>query len=366
MNDQTTDNNYTFCPRCGALMRNGVCPSCSGKHDSGVYSAQNYQRSASNIPNTPRMQDQNVNPYLMPDGHVGQKKKGKVGLVIGIIAAVLVLIAIVIGSFFYGRLIGSLAGDLESGDFLQEWGDMEDGRFGDGYDFEDDYDEESGGDYVPSADDEYYYGPCDAINDDVSYQIVPKTYDKSEVDSDVIIEVNYYQLEGDNIPNVDKLNEAIEKASLYYADEFLNSTGFAEYGESYMAWVDAYVTYNDEDMLSIVLDENIYMDGESYVDLYSINVDLKNGLMLDNTSMVNFDEAFAAELRKRNNEQNGHIDYLDQLSDKELLEKLRDKNSIIAYFTPLGMEIGLNYNEGAYGGWFTVTYKDYEDYKDKF
>lgn len=368
MNDQTTENNYSFCPKCGALMRNGVCPSCANKHDGGVYSAGNIQKNASNMPNMPRVQNNDQNPYLMPDGYVGKKKKGKAGLVIGIIAAVIFLIAMVIGCFFYGRLIGSLGEEFEDGDFLQDWDSIGGDRFGDDNDYgsaeeDDEYDDEE---YVPSPDDEYYYGPCDAINEDVSYKIVPKTYDKSEADSDVIIQVNYYLLEGDSIPNVDKLNEAIEKVSLYYAEDFLSSTGVAEYGESYYAWVDSYVTYNDEDMISIVLDENIYLDGDSLVDLYCINIDLKNGLILDNTSMVNLDEAFAAELRRRSDEQNGHIDYLDQLSDKELLEKLRDKNAIISFFTPLGMEIGINYSEGQYGGWFTATYKDYEEYKDKF
>ena len=164
---------------------------------------------------------------------------------IGIIAAVIFLIAMVIGCFFYGRLIGSLGEEFEDGDFLQDWDSIGGDRFGDDNDYgsadeDDEYDDEE---YVPSPDDEYYYGPCNAINEDVSYKIVPKTYDKSEADSDVIIQVNYYLLEGDSIPNVDKLNEAIEKVSLYYAEDFLSSTGVAEYGESYYAWVDSYVTY---------------------------------------------------------------------------------------------------------------------------
>ena len=77
MNDQTTENNYSFCPKCGALMRNGVCPSCANKHDGGVYSAGNIQKNASNMPNMPRVQSNDQNPYLMPDGHVEKKKKGK-------------------------------------------------------------------------------------------------------------------------------------------------------------------------------------------------------------------------------------------------------------------------------------------------
>ena len=147
MNDQTTENNYSFCPKCGALMRNGVCPSCANKHDGGVYSAGNIQKNASNMPNMPRVQNNDQNPYLMPDGYVGKKKKGKAGLVIGIIAAVIFLIAMVIGCFFYGRLIGSLGEEFEDGDFLQDWDSIGGDRFGDDNDYgsadeDDEYDDE--------------------------------------------------------------------------------------------------------------------------------------------------------------------------------------------------------------------------------
>ncbi len=57
---------------------------------------------------------------------------------------------------------------------------------------------------------------------------------------------------------------------------------------------------------------------------------------------------------------------MDSLSDEELAEVLRDKDSVIAYYTPLGMEVGLNYSGGGASGWVTVTYKDYEKYLMKF
>ena len=39
---------------------------------------------------------------------------------------------------------------------------------------------------------------------------------------------------------------------------------------------------------------------------------------------------------------------------------------MIAFYTPLGMEIGLNYEDVGSSGWFTVTYKDYDRYLSKF
>ena len=41
---------------------------------------------------------------------------------------------------------------------------------------------------------------------------------------------------------------------------------------------------------------------------------------------------------------------------------LNDDDSLIIFYTPLGMEVGFNY----YYGWVTVTYKDYQKYKSLF
>ena len=60
------------------------------------------------------------------------------------------------------------------------------------------------------------------------------------------------------------------------------------------------------------------------------------------------------------------MEYLDELTDEELAAYLQDGSSMIAYYTPLGMEIGLNYETAGTTGWVTVTYKDYDQYLSKF
>ena len=423
MNEQTGDK-YSFCPVCGTLMENGICPECAKKREmQGVYSSGNYPQMPSgenqsysqntynqNAYGQQNAYNQNVygngsqqqyQQYGQQSGYYGQqnqqssyygqqpqqsgyygqqnpnsgygpynpymkpKKDTNVWVVVGIVVAVLVVVAMIVGSFFYGYALMKFASEEgmelygEEYDF-DDYDDYEDWRDDEVYGYEPDED------YVPSPDDEYYYGPCEFINKDVDYSFITKTYTNEDPENDIDVVVNYPELKGENIPNLSQLNEAIEKAALYYAMDFPKESYYAEFGESYAAYITAYVTYNDDEIISIVMDEYVVTDDDYYVDLYPLNIDVKNGVVLDNGSLLQIDEDFAKEFRKRNDKQNGEVEYLDSLSDEELAEKLSDKDYVIAYYTPLGMEIGLNYREDYASGWVTVTYKDYEKYLAKF
>ncbi len=52
-----------------------------------------------------------------------------------------------------------------------------------------------------------------------------------------------------------------------------------------MATLAGYVAYMDEDKLGIAWQEDMYSDRDSGVYLRSINVDMKNGVILDNESV---------------------------------------------------------------------------------
>jgi len=384
--NEKKEEEFSFCPKCGALMENGICPACSQKTENcqrGVYSSENYPQMPqpqrpqqaqqpqqygyrdytqqnSGYPGypyqNPQYQNQNAyTPYAKP------QKKYNGWMIAGIVAGILCLLLLLVGSFFYGYFVMKMAEEedilSEEYGFEEEW--LED-------EFASGEEEASEEEYIPSPEDEYYYGPCDYINKDVSYIFLNKTYTNEDPENDIDVIINYPELKGENIPNIESLNAAIEKTALYYAVDFPKESLYAEFGESYAAYITSYVTYNDEDIISIVFDEYVEADDEYRLDLCPVNIDIKNGVILDNNSLLRIDEAFAKEFRKRNNEQNGHIDYLDSLSDKELAEQLNDKYRVIAYYTPLGMEIGLNYSTGGSCGWLTVTYKDYEEYLAKF
>ena len=46
------------------------------------------------------------------------------------------------------------------------------------------------------------------------------------------------------------------------------------------------------------------------------------------------------------------------MSYQEITELLTSDGDLIIFYTPQGMEIGFNYDEG----WVTVTYHDYREY----
>ena len=88
---------------------------------------------------------------------------------------------------------------------------------------------------------------------------------------------------------------------------------------------------------------------------------MENGIILDNESMLNIDDDFSVEFRERSDIQNGEIEHLTAMSDQEITGHF-NSSDIIVFYTPQGMEIGFNYDEG----WVTVTYKEYEQYLKVF
>ena len=81
-----------------------------------------------------------------------------------------------------------------------------------------------------------------------------------------------------------------------------------------------------------------------------------------NAGILDIDDEFAIDFRKRCEEQNGEINGLNYYSDQQIREYLTNENSLIILYTPLGMEVGINYDDG----WATVTYKDYEKFTKQF
>ena len=88
---------------------------------------------------------------------------------------------------------------------------------------------------------------------------------------------------------------------------------------------------------------------------------MENGVILDNENILSIDDTFSVEFRKQSDIQNGEIVYLTSMTDQEITA-LFNSPDIIVFYTPKGMEIGFNYDEG----WVTVTYEEYEQYLKVF
>ena len=313
-------------------------------------------------------------PYAVP------QKKSHTGLIVGIIVAVIVLflaafIALVskIAQAIKEERAHSYQEESYYSDEDYNFDYYDDNHYYDDNDDNDDnayrYDDDDEIDEGYTYDDDYdydsdeYYTLHDDLKDNLSYSV---DFDYIEYDSgneNVYIVMGYPIITGKDVPNLDKLNETlaseIDQYIEYYEDTYQQY--MTDEDDIFYAYINAYVTYMDEEKLSIVYNETVYGDYTEQVYLECVNIDMENGIILDNTQMLSIDDDFSVEFRQKSDIQNGANSYLDSLTDQEITEYFKSRH-IIVFYVPQGMEIGFNYEEG----WVTVTYADYEQYLKSF
>ncbi len=206
----------------------------------------------------------------------------------------------------------------------------------------------------------YYSGPYNAVADDLSYQVafVEEVFYSEE--KAVYLSVEYPQIVSGLEEYSDYINEILYYE--YECYESLVTEEFAQLMETeddvYQCFVNSYVTYMDENILSIVFKEELYMqlasDSFSVLDFYCINFDLTTGMIMDNTEILHLDENFAIDFRQREIQENGD-EALTYFSDQEILEMLKDPSQLVIFYTPYGMEVGLNLED-------IIVYVMYDDY----
>ena len=311
-------------------------------------------------------------------------KKNNTGLIIGIVVGIIVLFLIAVFALAYKAysLYEKDRSDRrrEREEYIFEYDDRDRDERRDDYekpdenDYDDGYDDDFYNDLYDDFDydhydDDYdydsekYYTLHDDIKTDLSYQV---DFDYYEYDSDnenVAILVSYPIVKGDNVSNLDKINSAlrseVDVLTEYFEEEYEDY--IVDEDSYFTALSTGYVTYMDEEKMSVVFSEYIYSDYYVDVFLYSINIDMENGMILDNESILNIDDEFSVEFRQRSDVQNGEISYLTSMSDQQMT-RLLNSSDVIVFYTPKGMEIGFNYEEG----WVTVTYEEYEKYLKVF
>ena len=164
--------------------------------------------------------------------------------------------------------------------------------------------------------------------------------------------------------NLDRINDAlyseVELLTEYFEEDYAPYMKNNEDGY-FSATAVCYVTYMDEDKLSVAFQERIYADFYDMAYLECFNIDMANGVILDNQEMLSIDDDFSVEFRTRSDEQNGEIYSLTNMTDQEITGYFNSPD-VIVFYTPKGMEIGFNYEDG----WVTVTYEEYEQYLNVF
>ena len=93
------------------------------------------------------------------------------------------------------------------------------------------------------------------------------------------------------------------------------------------------------------------------IQYYCLNFDMTDGVVLNNTDILNLDLEFAVEFRRREILENGD-EWLTDFTDQEILDLLRDLDHLVIFYTPMGMEVGLNLYEVV----LYMTYSDYEKF----
>lgn len=332
------NRDFDFCPKCGALMQNGVCQSC-GNRKRGVQ----IPNPALNQANGQTQGQPTANPNIKV---VSKPKKKSNRLVIGICigAGVLLILCLILSIVFYfNAMVKTTYGTIGKED-AYSYGD-------DYYDYEDGYDS-----YVPDAADPYYEDIVDSTRSDLNYKIYWAT---DALDPDDYEEECYYYAAypvlvaaEKEAGNYDAINDAIRELALQYRTSFRDYAGGAStYG---------YVTYMDEEKISVVFKNSVYGDGGATMPtIDAITLDVKSGQVIPFSEIITVNDELAMRFLSQDKAQNGGVDYVQNLSSEELLNILQNPEDMVAFYTPVGIEIGFNYVSAQYGtGWVTVTIKE--------
>ena len=320
-------NEYGFCPKCGAVMQNGICQSCGygKKLKAAAGSRKEFYENAARTPRTERRQ--------------GMSAGGKAVLAICIVLAVLFLLFFVLMVCSVVRSVVSTTAD--SSRLTQDYYDYYNGYGNENPDYG--YYSQ----YVPDPEDDYYKELADATAEDLTYQVEwrQETRYPDASEDTAYLSVNYPVFTGERQEVFDQINSQVKAMADRYADYYESD------GE--VVSVMSYVTLMQEDRLSVVCRYEITGETKIYR-VGALTFDLDTGRRIDNDRLIEVDDSLPARFRAQNEKQNGSIDFLDQLSDEELIGYLTDDDSRFAFLTPVGTEIGFNYD----GGWITVTMKE--------
>ncbi len=218
--------------------------------------------------------------------------------------------------------------------------------------------------------DEFYYEICNCIDESVDYEINFETFEDTDESDNICMRIRYYQLEGD-IPNLEDINETLKETAMryntYYNDNIDNyEEMFEEYGSGFVVKVDTYVTYNDDEKISIVMNQYYESPLELDKDIVSFNIDLEAGIILNNTDFFDISDDFLDYYRDTCRDQNGSVPALKYFDNDEIKVFFEDEDELILFYTPCGYEVGINYETDDSYGWVTATLVDCEQYLQSY
>ncbi len=102
--------------------------------------------------------------------------------------------------------------------------------------------------------------------------------------------------------------------------------------------------------------------GERGFNMTSVNLNIKTGTILDNGQILNLPDDFGSFFRERSIKQNGDTPGTNLLSDEQILAQLKNPDTMIVFYTPVGLEVGFEYQVQSTSGWLTISLRDYQKY----
>ena len=175
----------------------------------------------------------------------------------------------------------------------------------------------------------------------------------------------YYALSSDKV-DFTEANEALRNQAISELYEYISkksSSATSTETFNYTLYTDSVITFNNDQVISVGYSTTSYENNNIHnFYVHGINVDVRKGGVLDNTAILDFRGDFAEFFVERSNIQNNFVDSINNSPSSDTAKVFQDDDSLILLFTPLGIEVGINYRYQYSYGWVTVTLNDFDDY----
>jgi len=176
----------------------------------------------------------------------------------------------------------------------------------------------------------------------------------------------YYALSSDKV-DFTAVNEALRNQAISELYEYISKKSNKVYssGETfnYTLYTDSVITFNNDEVLSVGFSTTSYENNNvNNFYIHGINIDVRDGSIIENTDFLNFMGDFSEYFVQRSNIQNSYVEAINNSTFSDTAKVFQDDDSLILLFTPLGIEVGINYRYQYSYGWVTITMNDFDEY----